>query len=129
MGFYKYIAKKGEKFVIKTRTGIWGTYKNVEDALHDRDLLVEANWDIGEVLASDEKDNKYYEMDLPDFETEKLKKDENKYISKQKTDGGEYFTVQKKIKGKLKRFGYYKTLDEAKEVRDELIKNNWGVLI
>ena len=124
--FYNHIVKKGDKFVIKTESNTWGTYSRLEDALHDRDLLVEANWDIGEVLASDEKDNKYYEMELPDFDSTK---NECKHIYVEKIKDVEYFRIRKKIGGKLKNFGYFETLEEAKEVRDELIKNNWSVLI
>lgn len=123
---YRHIVRNGDKYVIKTESNIWGTYSKLEDALHDRDLLANANWDIGEVLASDEKDNKYYEMDLPDFDSTK---NENKYITVQKIRDKEYFIVQKTIGGEQKRFGYYKTFDEAKKIRDELIKNNWSVLV
>ena len=40
--------------------------------------------------------------------------------------GGKY-RVAKTIDGKLEMFGYYETLEEATEVRDILVKNDWNV--
>lgn len=47
-----------------------------------------------------------------------------KYIYK---NNWSYF-IQKCINGKIRYFGTFKTLEEAIKARDELIKNNWGML-
>ena len=96
---------------------MYGRYDDVTDALHDRDLLIEFEWDIAEVLAQDEKPNKYKEMKIPAWD---------RYITKQKVgDKYTYYTVQKTVNGKKMRFGYYKTYDEAVRVRDELEAKGW----
>ena len=125
MGLFKYIRKRGKKYIIKNKN-TWGTYDKIEDALHDRDLLVEANWDLGEMLSRDEKPNKYYEMDIPNFELKQIKKKNNlKYITKQRRGDVIYYTVQRTVNDSIQRYGYFDTLDEAIVRRDELVKNDW----
>lgn len=41
---------------------------------------------------------------------------------------GKSFQLKKCVNGKSKHFGSFKTLEEAIKARDELIKNNWGML-
>ena len=66
MDFYKYIVKsKDGSYTLKKDNEWYGTYKNIEDALHDRDLLIECDWDVTEMNARDETPNKYYGIDLP----------------------------------------------------------------
>lgn len=45
-----------------------------------------------------------------------------KYITK---TANKRFSISKEFDGELKRFGYYKTLDEALMVRDDLVSANW----
>ena len=123
-GLFKYIRKVNGKYVIRNNC-VWGTYDKVEDALHDRDLLVACDWDISEVLARDEIPNKYYEMDIPSYESYIGFKEEMKYITTQKIDGKEYYTVQRRHNRILRRYGYYKTLEEAIDKRNELMENDW----
>lgn len=47
-----------------------------------------------------------------------------KYIRK----SGDKFVVTRTYKGKKYTFGYFRTLDEAMEVREHLIETNWGDL-
>lgn len=125
MGLFKYIYKRGDKYVIRNKN-IWGTYDKIEDALHDRDLLVEANWDIGEMLSRDEKPNKYYDMDIPNYELYKIKKKNNlKYITKQWRGDVLYYTVQRTVNKSIQRYGYFDTLEDAIRRRDELVENDW----
>jgi len=45
-----------------------------------------------------------------------------KYINR---TANKRFSISKEFNGEIKRFGYYKSLDEAKLVRDNLVSNNW----
>lgn len=119
MDFYKYIIqrKNGTFYIIKDNEK-YGTYTNIQDALHDRDLLIECNWDVTEMNARDETPNKYYGMNLPPS---------RKYITLKKQDGREYYMIRKTINGEQKCFGHYKSFMDAVKKRDELVKNNWSV--
>ena len=125
MGLYKYVRRIDGKYEIVKKGIVFGTYENVEDALHDRDLFVDAKWDMTEAFARDETENKYYDMGLQLFDDYLKQKENSKYITIQDSGGKKYYTVQKTINNELFRFGYYDTFDEAVRVRDELIKNNW----
>lgn len=114
--FYKYIIKRDGKYVVIKDGLTFGTYDDITNALHDRDLLIEFDWDMGEVLSQDEKYNKYKEMELPAWD---------RYITKQKMRDKTYYVVQKTIDGEQKRFGYFKTYNEAVERRDEMEAKGW----
>lgn len=117
LDFYKYIQKrKNGSYIIKKHDGIYGTYDNVRDALHDRDLLVECDWDVSEMNARDEKPNKYYDMELPPS---------RRYITEKRQDKRVYYMIRKTIDGESVFFGQFKTFEEAAKRRDELVKNNW----
>lgn len=48
-------------------------YTNIEDALHERDFLVEHDWDYDELVeAIDDTKNPYYNMDLPPYPQRKI---------------------------------------------------------
>ena len=119
MDFYKYIIqrKNGTFYIIKDDE-TYGTYTNIQDALHDRDLLIECDWDVTEMNARDETPNKYYDIDLPPS---------RKYITLIKKDDREYYMIRKTINGEQKYFGQYKSFMDAVKKRDELVKNNWSV--
>ena len=114
--FYKYIVKRKDKYCIVKNGITFGTYDDITNALHDRDLLVEYEWDLSEVLAQDEKPNKYKSMELPPCD---------RYITKQRVQKYVYYTIQKVINGEKRRFGYFKTFEEAVRRRDELEANGW----
>lgn len=82
-------------------------------------MLESCDWDLGEFVYI-EKENKYNHMQLPPRELDR----QMQYVYRH-TNGG--FRIQKKVNGKLKHFGHFKTLEEALNRRDELIKNNWRV--
>lgn len=125
--FYKYIVKrKNGTYRIKKGDEFYGTYDDITDALHDRDLLIESDWDIAEVMAQDEKPNKYKTMELPEW-NRKPRIYDDRYITKQKSSNKTYFKIQKHIDGEQKCFGYFKTYEEAVEKRDELERNNWNI--
>lgn len=121
---FKYIRKRDGKFVIENEI-VWGRYDNIEDALYDRDVMVDSEWDLSEALARDEKENKYRKMDIPSFDDYLAWKNRMKYITKQKSGSKEYYVVQKKMNGVIKRFGYFKTLDEAIDRRNKLMDKGW----
>lgn len=119
LDFYKYIIERENgTFRIKKDNEIYGTYNNIQDALHDRDLLISCDWDVAEMNARDEVPNKYYDMDLPPS---------RKYITLKKQGNNLYYFIRKTINGEQRFFGQYKTFMEAAKKRDELVKNNWRV--
>ena len=122
--FYKYIIKNGNgTYSIFKNNERCGTYDDLRYALHDRDLLVDYDWDIGEVLAQDEKPNKYIDVDLPEWN--KHIPTHDRYITKQKNKYKTYFKVQKTINGEQKCFGYFESYDDAVKLRDELEAEGW----
>lgn len=117
LDFYKYIVKRKEgTYVIMKDNERYGTYTDIRDALHDRDMLIECNWDFTEMNSRDEKPNKYLDMELPPS---------RKYITEKRQDNRVYYMIRKTINGKSVFFGQYKTFEEAAKRRDELVKNNW----
>ena len=51
-----------------------GVYKNIEDALFERDFLVAHDWDYDLLVETiDDMENPYYDMDLPTYPTRKIR--------------------------------------------------------
>ena len=82
--FYQYIHKtdKGKYEILipkeyldegKTLELI-GVYNRIEDALFERDFLMENNWDYDLLVENiDDSNNPYYDMDLPTYPTRKIR--------------------------------------------------------
>ena len=106
-GENKFIGKAGKSFVVYNYSNdkciFYGFYSSLRSAIRNRDNLISLNWDVSKV------DNILYS------------KKDSKYITKV----GNYFRISKLIDSELKYFGHYKTLDEAIDIRDKLIKNDW----
>ena len=105
----KYIRKRnGLYYVQKHINGELKCFKgskSLNEVMEFRDKLIENNWvDDGQLGIEELDDTRYI------------------YLV------GESFQLKKYIKGKIKYFGSFKTLEEAIIARDELIKNNWGML-
>ena len=85
--FYQYILKQTDKE--GNHTGKWLVsipkeysdgkleriiYSNLEDALYERDFLKEHNWDYNLLVETiNDKENPYYNMDLPTYPTRKIR--------------------------------------------------------
>lgn len=51
-----------------------GPYNNIEDALYERDFLVEHDWNYDLLVETiDDTNNPYYDMDLPTYPTRKIR--------------------------------------------------------
>lgn len=51
-----------------------GVYKNIEDALFERDFLVEHDWDYNLLVETiNDQENPYYDMTLPPYPTRKIR--------------------------------------------------------
>lgn len=149
--FYKYIIRRKNSFEIKKGNEKFGTYSRLADALYERDRLIESNWDWDDYLQLEETDNFYEHMELPPFfhdssyiykrpQTYVVIKDGMEY-GKFNTKGSAYqyaeqiggeveprniiYLIRKRIDGLIYDFGSYKTLEEAKEVRDKLMASGW----
>lgn len=129
----------------------YGSFSTLPDALYERDRLIKCDWNWEDALELEETENPYEKMKLPRFVHEYsyitvdsqsyrvFKDKEYRGTFNNKTDayayaeqiGGKVVTVNKKyrvqksIDGKPRYFGQFKTLEEAKKVRDELMKNGW----
>lgn len=101
---YIYKNKKTGKYEIRKRIGgvllYWGTFHTLEEAKLYRAYYMGKNWIVN-----------------PHF------KREYKYIYEQ--DG--HFSVQKRKKGKLDYFGFFDSLEEAKNERDICIECGWDL--
>ena len=105
----RYIYKRNGLYFIKKH--INGEYKwfkgskSLKEAVEYRDKLIKNNWvDNGQLKIEELDDTRYI------------------YLV------GKSFQLKKSVNGKTKHFGTFKTLVEAIKARDELIKNNWGML-
>lgn len=115
--FYRYIYEKRGGYTIEKDHEYYGWYDNLPDALYDRDCLERVNWDLGEFVYLPVTDNPYEDMILPSKSLDR----ERQYIYSSPNG----WRIQKKINGKSKYFGSFKTLDEAKKERNRLIENGW----
>ena len=100
LDFYKHIYKEDNAFVIRYDGVSYGSYQDITDALYDRDLFMECEWDIGEALSRDKKPNKYKNMVLPPS---------RRYITIKRVGKYKYYTIRKVIDGEQRFFGDYKT--------------------
>lgn len=97
----------------KRRVKSFGTFDTEEEAKEKVYLLKKYNWDLDKV-----EDNK-------DEYLLKLKKGNYKYYSYDVRN--KVWIIRKKIDGKMKYFGSYKTEEEVKYRVDELIKVDWDI--
>ena len=116
--FYRYIHQHHNGYQIRKDGIHYGWYDNIYDALFDRDRLEQCQWDLEEFVWLPERPNKYLGIPLPPRELDRYRQ----YIYPSAHGG---FRIQKTINGKVKYFGTYKSLDEAIQKRDELIRNDW----
>lgn len=102
----KYISKEDEKFVvsrvIKGKRKIFGKFTLLEYAQDYEYKLMINSWD-------------------ETFKTKHISP-YGKYIHKHNTQ----FIVERKIKGEIKNFGTFDTIEKAIKRREELIDTNWG---
>lgn len=150
--FYRYIFKYNTGYRILKNNNDYGSYKDVRDALYDRDLLEQLDWDYEALLNYDVNvDNPYYHMELPPF-THKAKHiatippvyrvyvDNVLYASfKDKTHAQEYmdkyggrlqikpekYLLYHYVDGKKKHYGTFYDYEKCIAYRDKLIENDW----
>ena len=105
----RYIYKRnGFYYIFKSINGEYKYFKgsnSLKEAIEFRDKLIENNWRDDGQLGIEELDDTRYIYSV-----------------------GKSFQLKKSVNGKSRHFGTFKTLDEAIKARDELIKNNWGML-
>lgn len=105
----KYIRKRNGLYYIQKHINgelkCFNGSKSLKETVEFRDKLIENNWrDDGQLGIEELDDNRYiYSV-------------------------GKSFQLKKYINGKTKHFGTFKTLEEVIKARNELIKNNWGML-
>ncbi len=114
--FYRYIYKRNDGYQLQYKNEHYGFYNRLEDALFDRDRFEQVDWDMEVFVQLPEIPNPYEHMKLPDFNHDA------DYISIIPTS----YKVFKWIDGKSRYFGSYKTLEDARLRRDELISNGWS---
>ena len=118
--FYRYIYKEGKGYRISKDNVHFGYYEDIRDALHDRDNFEKCNWDLGEFVYMDNP-NPYLNMELPCMDC----KHDNQYIY----SNGTNYVIKKSINGVKHYFGTFKSIDEAKKTRNDLIKSDWNGLL
>ena len=154
--FYRYIQKIDDNTYCVTKNNEkFGTYNRLEDALYERDRLIQVGWDWDLWMELPETINGYIHITLPPFNHEP------KYISyesehwvvrdkgKEQKYRGRYhsledakkvaliydgtishkrgaYCVRRRIDGVSTYFGRYKTFEEAQERVEELDEKGWN---
>ena len=123
---YRYIIKRGNSYTIRRQRKYYGTYGKLENAMLERDLLEDVNWDVAALInLPSVVNNRYFEWDLPPFPT--LPRNDVYGLPKYITRGSKgNYRVQKLLDGKVCSFGTYSRLEDAVNVRDELIRVGWN---
>lgn len=150
--FYKYIIKSGDGYSIKKGNERYGNYRKLSDALYERDRLIQVNWDWDALVELEETENFYEKMNLPKFIHEysyinrvaqrfkvykddifrgsfNNKKDAYNYaetIGGEVEESGVVYKVVKKVDGRQRHFGQFKTIEEAVKRRNELVEKGWS---
>ena len=98
----QYIYRYHKRYLIgKIVNGVWtrfGTYESIEEAVKVRDELIKNDWLVGDshVLG-------------------------DSYIY----PSGKHYKIRKRINGVFKYLGSFKTLEDARKVRDKLVDFGW----
>lgn len=153
--FYRYIFKTNGNYRIIRKGEDFGTYSKVEDALYERDRLMAVDWDWDRYMELPETINGYIHITLPPFDREFsfISEDRECWVvrdsGKEQRYRGTYFSeeeankvariynsrvshkrkayrVQRRIKGRTKYFGRYKTYEEAQRRVEELEMCDWN---
>ena len=122
---YRYIIKRGNSYIIRRKQKYYGAFVKLENAMLERDMLEDVNWDTSVLInLPSVVSNRYFEWDLPPFPVNRRN---DKYgLPKYVTRGSKgHFRVQKFLDGKVCSFGTYATLEDAVCARDELVKSGW----
>ena len=95
----------------------YGSYKDYDLAVMVRDMLIINDWNKDEYpsIRSLAEDVLYIHLEI-------IQEDPNKYIYPYNNSG---YLIQKSVDGSVKRFGTYRTKEDALMVRNLLIDNDW----
>ena len=119
---YRYIWKINGKYRVVKYQKSYGTFNTLENALLERDLLEDYNWNTEELINIETvTKNRYQEMNLPPFEKQQKPKEIPKYITKR----GNLYLRQKSLNGQTVHFASTKDLNNAIELRNFIKKHNW----
>ena len=145
---YKYIRENKNSFAIYKNSKSYGKFKNLDDAILARDILIDNDWNLDNIDTNLIKtDCEYIIIDVLDeklcfLEKLKTKPDEDtikKSIQKHKRNPNnsryglnitkvfDTFIIKKQIAGDDYIFGYYDNLSDCEFVRNFLMENNWDV--
>ena len=145
---YKYIRENKNSFAIYKNSKSYGKFKNLDDAILARDILIDNDWNLDNIDTNLIKtDDGYIIIDILDeklcfLEKLKTKPDEDtikKSIQKHKRNPNnsryglniikvfDTFIIKKQIAGDDYIFGYYDNLSDCEFVRNFLMENNWDV--
>lgn len=153
-GFYRHIVKRGDKYWVRKGSEYYTDCNTLAEALYERDRLMSVDWDWDLYLQLPQTMNGYIHIDLPPFKHQPsyithikeywtvMSKGRNpryygSYCSSEEaqkvcriykgriTHRGEKWKVIRKIDGKNKTFGFYKTREDAEKRVRELERNGW----
>lgn len=154
--FYRFIKKENNKYRIMYKGEDYGSYDDVADALYDRDRLMSVDWNWDKFCEMVDTINDYRHIDLPPFDHQSsyISMDNECWVVRnggreQKYRGTYYseeeanevakiynakvshknkaYRVQRRINGKTKYFGRYKTYEDAQMRVEELEECGWNV--
>ena len=144
---HKYIRENKNSFAIVKSSRNYGKFKNIDEALFIRDLLIQNDWQIGElddvyefnndyliVKAIDEKlhilarySKKPSQKAVDELYKRHLRNPNNSKYGLNITRIFDTFIIKKQIAGDDYIFGYYDKMEDAEFVRNFLLDNHWNV--
>ena len=153
--FYRFIKKENDKYRIMYKGEDYGSYDNLAEALYDRDRLINVGWDWDKFCEMEETINGYIHIQLPPFNHEPsyITEDKECWVVRNKGKDQKYcgtyyseeeakevakiydaniahkkkwYRIQRRIKGKTKYFGRFRTYEEAQRRVEELEECDWN---
>lgn len=143
----KYIRQNTNSYSIYKNSKNYGKFKNIDDAIFAREILIENSWQLNNIQEVYEKNNNYIITKIIDEKIhfigkykqkptkEQIQKETKKYI--RNPNGSKYgvnitrvfetFIIKKQIMGDEYIFGYYDNLEDASFVRNHLLDNMWNI--
>lgn len=143
----KYIRKNSNSYAIYKSSKNYGKFKNIDDAIFAREILIENNWDLtgiknlyhndDEYIITSTLDDKLHfiakynrkpgEDEIVNHQNKFKRNPNNSKYGLNITRVFETFIIQKQIMGDEYIFGYYDNLEDASFIRNHLMDHMWNI--
>ena len=143
----KYIRKNKSSYAIVRSSINYGKFREIDDAVLVRDILIENDWNLDSIDEIHEADGKYYVLkaidgkvhilsksktepsqnEIAELVKKRMRNPNNSRYGLNITKVFDTFIIKKQIAGDDYIFGYYDRLEDAEFVRNHLLDNQWNV--